>query len=44
MNLEAGEEAFDPVEEFDKHFAARDRIFCCLREKYYYNSCRENAQ
>ena len=31
MSLEAGEEAFDPVEEFDKRFAARGSIFAACR-------------
>jgi hypothetical protein len=32
MGLEAAEEGFDPVEEFDKRFAACDGILCRLRD------------
>ena len=39
VSLEAGEEAFDPVEEFDKSFAARGSIFRRLREERYHNQC-----
>jgi hypothetical protein len=37
MNLEAGEEAFDPVEEFDKNLATRRSILCRLWEMCYHS-------